>query len=334
VYRIPLDLFPGLTGFAHLVAAPGLTALIDVGSGFGDSNEQLEAGLESVARDHGEAVSWDRLSHVVISHGHIDHYGGLTFVRRRTTAPVVVHRLDRRLLTRFEASLEAMAGRMRRFLHRCGVDEAERGELMGLYLLAKSLFSSQEVDVSLRDGRGELGPIGWLHVPGHCPGQLVLRLGGLLLTSDHVLPGVTPHMAPGWLAKHTGLATYLDSLDRLAAWTDASGPGLGGHGPAIENVGRRILEIKNHHERRLALVREALLEPHTIADLARRLFPDAGGYHRLLALEEVAAHVEFLESRGEIVAERRRREGVGWQLARPDEPLVRHAAAGFLPWRP
>jgi hypothetical protein len=29
VYRIPLDLFPGLGGYAHLVVAPGATVLID-----------------------------------------------------------------------------------------------------------------------------------------------------------------------------------------------------------------------------------------------------------------------------------------------------------------
>jgi hypothetical protein len=48
IYRLPLDLFPGLGGYAHLVVAPGATVLIDVGSGFGECNEQLEAGLASV----------------------------------------------------------------------------------------------------------------------------------------------------------------------------------------------------------------------------------------------------------------------------------------------
>ncbi|MGH2621785.1 MAG: hypothetical protein ACRDHG_14620, partial [Anaerolineales bacterium] len=53
VYRIPLELFPTLEGFAHVVVAGDLTALIDVGSGFGDSNEQLEAGLTSLRSEYG-----------------------------------------------------------------------------------------------------------------------------------------------------------------------------------------------------------------------------------------------------------------------------------------
>ena len=37
-----------------------------------------------------------------LTHGHIDHLGGLRFVRRRTEAPVAVHVLDRRVLSRWE----------------------------------------------------------------------------------------------------------------------------------------------------------------------------------------------------------------------------------------
>ena len=39
VYRIPLELFPGLSGYAHLVFADDYAVLIDVGSGVGYSNE-------------------------------------------------------------------------------------------------------------------------------------------------------------------------------------------------------------------------------------------------------------------------------------------------------
>jgi glyoxylase-like metal-dependent hydrolase (beta-lactamase superfamily II) len=142
-----------------------------------------------------------------------------------------------------------------------------------------------------------VGPLEILHTPGHCPGQVVLRIDDVLLTSDHVLPGITPHMAPGSLAKHTGLGEYLRSLDRLGPWAVKARVGLGGHGPPIRNVAGRIDEIRRHHEERLHTVLKAMESPATIANVADRLFPTASGYHRLLALEEVGAHVEFLQAR-------------------------------------
>ena len=51
--------------------------------------------LEAIADD-------DAVGAVVVTHGHIDHLGGLRFVRRRTEAPVAVHVLDRRVLSRWE----------------------------------------------------------------------------------------------------------------------------------------------------------------------------------------------------------------------------------------
>ena len=297
LYRIPLDLFPGLSGWAHLVLAPGAAVLIDVGSGFGDSNDQLEAGMRAVRETYGETVGWGDLTHVLISHGHIDHYGGLSFVRQRTAAPVGIHHLDRPVLTDFEGRLESMAGRLRRFLETAGVEDEERQAMMELYLFTKQLFTSQAVDFVVRREESRLGPLEVLHAPGHCPGQLVLRLGDILLTSDHVLPGITPHMAPRSLAKHTGLAEYLRSLDRLELWAGDARLGLGGHGPPIRDVAGRIEEIRGHHEARLHAVLQAMDGPATIGEVADRLFPTAGGYHRLLALEEVGAHVEYLHAR-------------------------------------
>ncbi len=124
-----------------------------------------------------------------------------------------------------------------------------------------------------------------------------MRAGEIVLTSDHVLPGITPHMAPGSLARHTGLSVYLSSLDRLEEWAGPARLALGGHGGPIPDLPGRIGEIRRHHEDRLRSVWQALDEPRTIADLADKIFPTATGYHRLLALEEVGAHVEYLQSR-------------------------------------
>ncbi len=48
IYHIPLNLFPILSGYVHLVFANGVIAIIGVSSRFGDSNDRIEAGGEVV----------------------------------------------------------------------------------------------------------------------------------------------------------------------------------------------------------------------------------------------------------------------------------------------
>lgn len=48
IYHIPLNLFSILSGDVHLVFANGVIALFDVGSGCGDDNDRIEAGVAEV----------------------------------------------------------------------------------------------------------------------------------------------------------------------------------------------------------------------------------------------------------------------------------------------
>ncbi len=79
IYRIPLELFPFLSGYAHLVFIDDIVALIDVGSGFGDSNNQLEVGMNELRTKYGERANWEDINYVLITHGHLDHFGGLRY---------------------------------------------------------------------------------------------------------------------------------------------------------------------------------------------------------------------------------------------------------------
>jgi glyoxylase-like metal-dependent hydrolase (beta-lactamase superfamily II) len=69
-----------------------------------------------------------------------------------------------------------MAGRLRRFLVSAGIGAEESQALMDIYLIAKHLFASQQVDFTIDSSEARLGPLEILHVPGHCPGQIVMRV--------------------------------------------------------------------------------------------------------------------------------------------------------------
>jgi glyoxylase-like metal-dependent hydrolase (beta-lactamase superfamily II) len=297
IYRIPLEVFPGMVGYSHLVYSGEVVALVDVGSDFGVSDEHLEAGLVAVRESYGEKAGWEDITHVLISHGHIDHFGGLRYVRKQCDAPVGVHELDLRVLTNYEERLQLIAWRLREFLIEAGVEHDQVEEIMDLYLINKQLFSSTPVDFTFQAIGMEVGPLKLIHMPGHCPGLVVVQVDDILLSSDHVLETISPHQAPERLSLNTGLGTYLESLDRLAPLAKEIRLTLGGHEGEIYDLGARIQEIKTLHYERLEQVLDFLDEPRTLAEIARALFPDASGYHELLALEEAGAHLEYLDQR-------------------------------------
>ncbi len=298
IYRWPLDLFPGLEGYVHLVLIDDMRVLIDAGSGFGDSNAMLEAGLEEIKRQYGEPADWGDLSHVLITHGHIDHFGGLPFVLERSHAAVGVHELDLRILTNYEERLAIVARRLRDFLDESGVTLEERQRLMALYLLNKQLFSSVAVDFTYESVGMRLGRLRMTHVPGHCPGHVVILVDDILLCGDHVLSRISPHQSPERLSLYTGLGHYLESLERLRPLASDVRLALGGHYAPIEDLAARIEAIEEVHRQRLSAVLDMFQRPRTVAEIAHGLFPSASGYHELLAIQEAGAHIEYLVQRG------------------------------------
>jgi len=293
IFRLPLEAFPGFWAYAYLVHTAEGWALIDAGSGVDASNEDLDEGLRAVG------VPWERLRLVLLTHGHIDHFGGLNFVRRRAPqARIGVHELDRRTVTNYEERLAVVARRLRAFLLEAGVRPQRVDDLLGLYLSLKTFFQSETVDFTYEAVGMALGPFRFLHLPGHCPGQVAIRLDDVLFVGDHVLSDISPHQAPESLTLYTGLGHYLASLGALAAWTSGVRLTLGGHQRPIEDIRARIEAIRQVHRERLARVLAVLAEPHTVAEVSRALFGEVHGYNVLLALEEAGAHVEYLYTRG------------------------------------
>lgn len=118
---------------------------------------------------------------ILLTHGHPDHVGALEAVRRATQAPVGIHPADAGAAGPEDAGVEA--------------------------------------DFPLLDGMDiEVGQerVRVVHVPGHTPGSVCLRLGGRAVVGDAIFPG-----GPGYTASPQALVQSLYSLGRTVfTWPD------------------------------------------------------------------------------------------------------------------
>ena len=302
IFRLPVETFPGLFNNIYLVDDGDQLTLIDVGSRFDSTRRDLAAGLDEIATRFGRRYELTDLGHVVITHAHLDHAGNVDYFATQTTARVWIHELDARVLSAYEERMVVASKDLTIFMDRSGVGPDLKRQLMSMYTASKDMvgFSSVEMPDRLTDATILGNGYQVLHTPGHCPGEICLRVDNFLFTGDHVLASTTPHQSPESITLFCGLRRYLESLDKIHHVGGVE-LALGGHEEEIPNVYGRIHEIRTFHFQRLDRLRDMCREPRSVWDVTRELFPGLlDGYATILGIEEAGAHVEYLYQLGEI----------------------------------
>jgi glyoxylase-like metal-dependent hydrolase (beta-lactamase superfamily II) len=150
-----------------------------------------------------------------------------------------------------------------------------------------------------------------VHTPGHTPGSICLdwTSNRLVFASDTVLKTITPNpvLSPDPInakRRFPSLGEYLVSLARIRALA----PTIlkGGHGDDVTDYDEhfhRMYRFTNARQSKLI----ALLPKNgaTAWETSMLLFPDAGGYHRFLALSETVAHLDYAVAEDKLLIERR-----------------------------
>jgi glyoxylase-like metal-dependent hydrolase (beta-lactamase superfamily II) len=299
VYKLPVEAFPKHVTNCYLVLDDAVT-LIDAASGLETSNEELEAVFEKVGAEFGEKVRLPDVGRLILTHGHIDHFGGLNFVVEKADPQVCIHALDASVLKNFDERLILASHNLHVFLQRAGLTPDKIETLRTMHKWSKGMFHASKVDLEFEEGAIPGSPFYAWHSPGHCPGQVCLQLDEILFTADHVLSYTTPTQSPEFIYRYTGLGHYFEALRKVRDIDDVR-LGLGGHEAEIHDVPARVDDIIGFHEKRLEKTRNICDEPKSIQQISLELFGERKEYHVLLALLETGAHVEYLYERGQLV---------------------------------
>jgi glyoxylase-like metal-dependent hydrolase (beta-lactamase superfamily II) len=320
------EVAPGILRMQLPISMPGLghvnCYVLEDGEGF----TLVDPGLpDEVSRDAlaerlaRQAIPLERVHTVVVTHSHPDHFGGAQWLREVGGADIVTHRAfrlywepepdapDAETLAaleddghaaiptapwdrptpwggeRYRPLDDAAEQRMRQMM----TDPLQRPRP------TVRLDDAQVVTLARRE---------WvaLHTPGHTHDHLCLYdpTEGVLLSGDHVLPTITPHIA-GIGTQDDPLREFFASLDKVATL-----PGvchvLPAHGTPFAGLADRVAHIKVHHEERLERLRAASADygrPATVNELMRHLFSERAWGP--MAESETYAHLEHLRLAGE-----------------------------------
>ncbi len=147
--------------------------------------------------------------------------------------------------------------------------------------------------------------------PGHTPGHICLydAKKKILFCGDHILDTITPNICIE-LSNENPLRDYLASLDKIEKLEVSLL--LSAHGTPVENMYKRIRELKQHHEQRLAEVVHILGSEwktaySVAADMTWEIdYKDWNAFptpQKWFATGEAISHLQYLFHSGKIARE-------------------------------
>lgn len=217
-----------------------------------------------------------RISHIFVTHTHLDHSPLARPLSEATGAPVL-------------GFGSARAGRS------AVMEELSRGGEIGG---GEGIDETFAPDVQLPDRESVTGD-GWtleaIHTPGHIGNHLCLAWDDVCFTADHVMGWATSLVSP----PDGDLTDFMASCKRLAdrRWT-VFHPG---HGPPVTDPSGRLDWLVSHRRaREAAIVAELERGPATAHALARAIYTDTPPALFGAAARNVLAHLVDLYGKSRV----------------------------------
>ncbi len=278
--------------------------LVDCGWKADDVLVALHEGLAEVGKTLAD------VRRLLLTHFHFDHYGLAGTLVAAGIPLLAMHARDWSVLERIGPDRAADDAIADAWIARNGfrAPDGERPDD-----LEHHRFDFVAPTRLLDDGES-VGRLRAMWTPGHSPGHLCYldMRSGKILTGDHVLDPITPHVGVWHDHGRDPLGEYIGSLHRIGAMPNTGA--LPAHGEPFPDLSRRTDELLAHEAEREQQVLAVLRARGTTTggDVARALkwrrrgdsFEMLPPVHQQFAVAETIAHLEHLHAAGTIERDR------------------------------
>ncbi len=289
VLRVPNPFFEGRNRVYVIHSDP--VTVVDTGVATEKAHTELRQALQDAQ------IDTSRIGRIVLTHKHIDHIGGAWWLQQESGADILIHDIETASISDVDPDGVRWRSLAEERMSEWRIPESERPTGSGTgrfqWTLQPATPTAMHDGHSIDLGGAELEVI---HTPGHTKGSVCLRLGRVLFSGDHVLPGISPNIGGGDL-KHRGLLSdFLNSLKTCQELAPDIDEVLPGHGDPFSDLGGRCQELYEHHQQRLEQILALLRHqgPQTVHAAARAIFGKVREMHLLLACAEAQSHLDYL----------------------------------------
>ncbi len=308
IFRIPIPIpFRNAGGpvNAYVIEEEQGFLLFDPGLGLENSQAALAEGL--IRTGH----RFEDLNRIVLSHGHIDHFGAAAWVVEQAgrAIPITIHSADAGKVLQSGADWPNLLSRNSNYLSSLGIPMHALEEMVSI-LSKNPGFGRRlaEVEPLLPGDKFQCKHVTLeaLHTPGHTRGLCCLydRDHRILFSADHLLERVSPNPIielgqEGEPVSYKPLITYLKSLEQVRSL--AIDLVLPGHAAPFTAHLEVIKSLHAFYQRRQTKILDILNSgPQSAYEIMTKLFSSDTGFELFLMLSETLGNLEVLEERGEV----------------------------------
>lgn len=250
-----------------------------------------------------EVLKNKEVTNIIVTHYHPDHFGYAGGLQQKTNARVSMSEIDAASgLTSWE---QEFLSQLEGYYQKAGVPASVGKEMAdNTASFVPRVTPYPTIDHYLKEGDTIVfGNYEYevIATPGHSDGLVVFynKEKSVLLSTDHILPRITPNISYWFHGEENPLQLYLESLEKINK-LDVEYV-IPSHGKPFYGANERIEEIKQHHDDRLeATLSYIHSEPLSVFEVSQKLFQFELTVHETrFAVGETLAHLEYLRKKGE-----------------------------------